>query len=122
MRKTTTFEMTMAVSLLLLIGAGVVEFGRAYQTWQVLMSAAREGAKVAVVAGSTDAQVESAVRTYMTSEHLPYAATTPVVLDRHVTLGPATATQVTIKYPFELKLLKPAPLTMSAVAIMRNES
>jgi Flp pilus assembly protein TadG len=133
-RSAAGFEAAMTIPILLVLGVGVVEFGRAYQTWQVLTSAAREGAKVAAVAGSTDAQIESAVRSYMTSEHLKHAATTPVVLDRHVTIGPATGTRITIQYPYELTMLHPAvqlvrpdsttsaPLTMSAVAIMRNES
>jgi Flp pilus assembly protein TadG len=133
-RSAAGFEAAMTIPILLVLGVGVVEFGRAYQTWQVLMSAAREGARVAAVAGSTDAQIESAVRSYMTSERLEHAATTPVVLDRHVTIGPATGTRITIQYPYELTMLHPAvllvrpdsttsaPLTMSAVAIMRNES
>jgi Flp pilus assembly protein TadG len=127
-------ETAIAVPIVVLIGVAVLEFGHAYQTWQVLTNAAREGAKVAVVAGTTDAQVESAVRTYMQAEHLPNAATTPVVLDRHVTVGGTTGSQITIEYPFEFMMLNPAvqlvrpdfttsaPLTMSAVAIMRNES
>jgi Flp pilus assembly protein TadG len=130
-RHAAGYEAAMTIPILLVLGVGVVEFGRAYQTWQKLMSAARAGA---TVAGSTDAQVESAVRSYMTSEHLTHAATTPVVLDRRFTIGPKTGTRVTIQYPFELMMLNPAvrlvrpdsttsaPLTMSAVAIMRNES
>ena len=35
------------------ICVGIFEFGRAYQTWQVLTNAAREGARVAVVSGTT---------------------------------------------------------------------
>ena len=35
-------ESAMVIPILLLISAGVFEFGRAYQTWQVLTNAARE--------------------------------------------------------------------------------
>jgi Flp pilus assembly protein TadG len=127
-------DVAITVPVLLLIGMGIVEFGRAYQTWQVLTSAAREGAKVAVVGGATDAQVESVVRGYMQAEHLSKASTAPVVLDRHVTVGGSIGTQITISYPFDFVMLNPAahlvrpasttgaPLTMSAVAILRNES
>jgi Flp pilus assembly protein TadG len=133
-RGAAVIETAIAIPIVCLIGVGVVEFGRAYQTWQVLTNAAREGAKVAVIAGSTDAEVESAIRTYMRAERLPNASTTPVVLDRHVNLGPATGTRITIEYPFDFIMLNPAvqlvrpdsttgaPLTMSAVATMRNES
>ena len=40
--------------LLLLVSVGIFEFGRAYQTWQVLTNAAREGARMAVLPDSTD--------------------------------------------------------------------
>jgi Flp pilus assembly protein TadG len=129
-----TMEVAITVPVILMICVGIFEFGRAYQTWQVLTNAAREGAKVAVVAGSTDAQVESVVRNYMRAGHLSNAATAPVVLDRRVTIGGATGTRITISYPFDFVVLNPAahlvrpvsttgaPLTMSAVATLRNES
>jgi Flp pilus assembly protein TadG len=125
-------EVAITVPLVLMICVGIFEFGRAYQTWQVLTIAAREGARVAVADGATDAQVESVVRGHMRG--LPNAGAAPVVLNRHVTVGGNTGTQVTISYPFDFIMLNPAahlvrpvsttgaPMTMSAVAIMRNES
>jgi Flp pilus assembly protein TadG len=126
-------EIAITVPLILLIGVGIFEFGRAYQTWQVLTHAAREGAKVATVSGGSDAEVESAVRRYMAAGQLPNASTAPVTLNRRVVVGSTTSTQVTISYPFDFIMISPAaqfvapestgaPLTMSAVAIMRNES
>ena len=58
------------VPLVLLILVGIFEFGRAYQTWQVLTHAARAGARVAA-AGSSDQQVESAVRERLQAGRLP---------------------------------------------------
>jgi Flp pilus assembly protein TadG len=133
-RGAAPLEVAITVPVILMICVGIFEFGRAYQTWQVLTNAAREGAKIAVAAGATDAQVESVVRGHMRAGQLPNAAIAPVILDRHVTVGGAAGTQVTISYPFDFLMLKPAahlvkpvsttgaPLTMSAVAIMRNES
>ena len=127
-------DVAITVPVLVMIGIGIFEFGRAYQTWQVLTNAAREGAKVAVVGGASDAQVESVVRGYMAAGHLPKASIAPVMLDRHVTVGGSTGTQITIRYPFDFVMLNPAaqlvrqtrttgaPLTMSAVAIVRNAS
>jgi len=99
-----------------------------------LTNAAREGARVAVIAGTTDAQVTSAVRTYMTSGRLTNAATAPVVVERNVALGINNASRITVNYPFNFMVLSPVvrlvqrtstlgqgTLTMSAVAIMRNE-
>ena len=42
-------EAAMTIPLLLLVSVGIFEFGRAYQTWQVLTNAAREGARIAVL-------------------------------------------------------------------------
>ncbi|MBF8300642.1 MAG: Pilus assembly protein TadE, partial [Acidobacteria bacterium] len=45
-------EVAITMPVLLLIGAGIFEFGRAYRTWQTLVNAAREGARVAVLANT----------------------------------------------------------------------
>ena len=42
-------ETALAVHLVLLVGLGAVEFGRAYQTSRVLANAAREGGRVAAL-------------------------------------------------------------------------
>ena len=127
-------ETAIAVPIVLMICVGIFEFGRAYQTWQVLTIAAREGARAAVAAGMTDLEVETNVRTFMAAERLGDAGNVPITVNRKVALGSKTGTEVTIHYPFSFVLLDPAvrfvwpasttgaPLTMSAVAIMRNES
>ena len=56
-------ETAVTLPIVLMICVGVFEFGRAYQTWQLLTNAAREGARVAVVGGTTDLDIETAVRT-----------------------------------------------------------
>ena len=133
-RKAPLLETALTLLLVLMIFIGVVEFGRAYQTWQVLTNAAREGARVAAVGGTSDRDVEAAVRTYMVAERLGDAGTVPIAVNRKVTVGAQTGSEVTIQYPFSFILLDPAvrfvrpatttggPLMMSAVAIMRNES
>jgi Flp pilus assembly protein TadG len=127
-------ETAITLLIVVMICVGIFEFGRAYQTWQVLTNAAREGARVAVVGGTTDREIEAAVRTYMAAERLGNAGTAPIAVKRKVALGSTTGTEVTVQYPFSFILLDPAvrfvrpafttgvPLTMSAVATMRNES
>ena len=61
-RGAALLETAITLPLVLLVRVSIFEFGRAYQTWQVLTNAAREGARVAVLAESTDAQVTDAVR------------------------------------------------------------
>ena len=64
-------EAAMTIPLLLLVAIGTLEFGRAYQTWQVLTNAAREGARMAVLPNQTQSAVVQRVRNYMQSGQLP---------------------------------------------------
>ena len=134
-RGAALLEAAITVPIILLISVGIFEFGRAYQTWQVLTNAAREGARLAVINGSTDADVTTRVRNYMTAGQLPNASTATVTIDRGVGLsGADTASQITISYPFQFMVLNPvirlvtpssttgAPITMQSTALMRNES
>lgn len=133
-RGAALLETAITVPIVLLIAVGIFEFGRAYQTQQVLTNAAREGARQAIIEGVSDGQVTTTVRTYMSSGGL-----TPVdpVLERTVSFNPGggcpCASRVTINYPFNFIVLQPvarlvrrtstvgAPITMQASALMRNE-
>ncbi len=133
-------ETALTLPLLLLVSVGIFEFGRAYQTWQVVTNAAREGARVAVMPSSVAGAAEARVRQYMKTGGLPDAAAAAawVVVDPTVLVsigtGTATATVVTVNYPFEFMVLQPvarlivsgstlgAPVTLTASAEMRNES
>ena len=136
-RGAALLETALALPMVLLIAVGIFEFGRAYQTWQVLTNAAREGARVAVLPNMDEATVIARATEYMTSGQLSGvdAATvsvTPVTLDLGGGLT-ANASNVTVSYPFEFIVLQPvaqlvvrgstagAPLTMTATAVMRNE-
>jgi len=115
----------------LLVSVAIFEFGRAYQTWQVLTNAAREGARVAVLESYTDAQVTTIVQNYLTGGRLTNTPNIQVV--RNVPFGSSTASRVTVNYPFQFMVIGPvaklvrstskvgAPLTMQSSALMRNE-
>lgn len=132
-RGAALIEMALTLPLLLLVTMGAVEFGRAYQYWQVLTNAAREGARIAVLPGVNDDAVKDRVTTYMTAGRLntPDAAT--ITVTRNTALGAGTASTVVVDYPFTFIMLQPVaqlvaggsavgePLTMSASAMMRNE-
>ena len=135
-RGAALIETAITIPMVLLVSVAIFEFGRAYQTWQVLTNAAREGARVSILVDSTETQVTAAVRNYMTSGRLTGAPTAPVVVERSVAFGAGTtASRITINYPFNFMVLNPvarlvqassnlgqSTLTMSAVALMRNES
>ena len=135
-RGAALIEAAITIPMMLLISVGIFEFGRAYQTWQVLTNAAREGARMAVIQGSTDADVTARVRSYMQAGSLPNYGSATVSVQRSVALtGADTASQIQIDYPFQFMVLSPvvqlvvpgdtktgAPITMRSSALMRNES
>lgn len=137
-RGSALVEMALTLPLMLLVSVGIFEFGRAYQTWQVLTNAAREGARIAVLPGTTDNNVDSRVHQYISDGQLPEGADADVAIDRDETIaigaaGTAPATRVTVTYPFSFVMLQPiaqlinpdtetgAPLTITASALMRTE-
>ena len=104
--------MALTLPLLLLVSVGIFEFGRAYQTWQVLTNAAREGARVAVLPDSTDDAIE-ARRGRTCSRVSCRDTTTPrstITHDNDIDIGGATATasQVTVSYPFSSSCCSPS--------------
>ena len=111
-RGAAIIEVALTLPLLLLVSVGIFEFGRAYQTWQVLTNAAREGARMAVLPNSSDSAVRTRVVTYMQTGQLPEAtnATIEITHDESIDLGGAgssTGSQVTVRYPFSFIVLQP---------------
>jgi Flp pilus assembly protein TadG len=131
-------EAAIITPVVLLIMVGIFEVGRAYQTWQVLTNAAREGARAAVVPGASKATVEAVVTQFMKDGQLGgyEAATIDVNQAASFTVNGTTigATQVTVDYPFSFVMLQPVArlvvknsdagtaLTMRATTLMRNET
>ena len=131
-------ESAMVLPILLLVSVSIFEFGRAYQTWQVLTNAAREGARASVLPNGASAAVETRVRQYMSDGQLPEFASAGVTVDRGATImvngANQTASQITIDYPFTFIVLQPvaqlvvptsttgSALNMRASALMRNEA
>ncbi len=137
-RGTALLETALTLPLVLLVSVSVFEFGRAYQTWQVLTNAAREGARIAVLPGTTSTDVDARVRQYLTSGALgdPSSAGVTVTAGT-VDIGTggagAPTSIVTVTYPFSFMVLQPvaslvvtgstlgAPITLTANSEMRNE-
>ena len=63
-------ETAIAIPLLLVLMVGIFEVGRAYETWQVLTNAAREGARMSVTPSGTPANTTALVRQYMADGQL----------------------------------------------------
>ena len=127
-------EAAITVPIILLISVGIFEFGRAYQTQQVLTNAAREGARLAVIEGSSDADIRTRVGQYLSGGGLKTVSDANILVVRNVAMTGTTASSVEVRYPFEFMVLNPvvrliaptdtktgAPITMSAMTLMRNE-
>src|SRR5438094_5248136 len=99
---TAIIETAVTLPLLLLVAVGIFEFGRAYQTWQILTNAAREGARVAVLPNGIAGAPEARVRQYLTNGQLPNPGSANVaVTAATVDIGggaTATASVVTVTY------------------------
>jgi Flp pilus assembly protein TadG len=129
-------ETAMTLPLVLVVCVGIFEFGRAYQTWQILTNAAREGARLAVLPGSTVTNVQDRVRQYLTSGEVSNPSSANVaVTTGSVPMGSATVPSsiVTVSYPYSFIVLQPvvrllvstsnvgSAITMVGRAEMRNE-
>ncbi len=132
-------EAALTIPILLLIAVGIFEFGRAYQTWQILTNAAREGARIAVVPyGGGAGAAQTRVLQYMQAGQLSKAGQATITVNQNASItvnGTAvSASQVTVAYPFDFIVLKPVArlinggdptlgnsIVINASAIMRNE-
>ena len=137
-RGAALIEAAFTIPLLLLVAVSIFEFGRAFETWQVMTNAAREGARVAVLANSATAAIEARVKQYLEIGALEHLDAVAVSVERDVSISigatTATASRVTVTYPFSFMVLQPVaslvvhgttlgqPLTLTTSALMRNES
>jgi Flp pilus assembly protein TadG len=131
-------ETAITLPLVLLVSVSIFEFGRAYQTSQVITNAAREGARVAVLPSTTNEDVQARVTAYLRSGQLGNADRATVSVSRTATISigasTASASTVTVNYPFSFMVLNPvanlvtrgpslgSPIMLTASAQMRNEA
>ena len=137
-RGTALIEMAFTLPLLLFISLGIIEFGRAFQVWQILTNAAREGARVAVLPGMSDSMVTARVQQYIQAGVLDASVTPTITIQRTTPIsygtGTATGSRVIVSYPYRFMALNSvarlfatnptlgADFTMSTSATMRNEN
>lgn len=57
-------ETALVLPIFFTVVLGIIEFGRAFMVAQLLNNAAREGTRVAIMAGSTNTEVETAVKDF----------------------------------------------------------
>lgn len=122
-------EFALVVPLLLILILGVVEFGRAWNAYQVVTDAAREGARISAVsdaAGLTSDSVTKTVKNALLRAGLKDSADIVVFGFR---AGRGTSTAVNVEYPYTFTFLRPflgwtstdATVQLKTSFVMRNE-
>lgn len=133
----------MVLPLLLVIFAGIVDFGFLLQRYEVVTNAAREGARIAVLPGYTDAIVRERVREYIREglglsqselDTLVPANSTAIPVDyTSISAGGASfdVVRVRVNYPHRFLILGPvmglingtwgSSITISSTSTMRLE-
>ena len=131
-------EMAFVVLIFLVLMMGVFEFGRAFNIYQNITNAAREGARFAVApqrGGTTNypnnTEVSDVISSFMRSSYLnPAVATINIQLNNQnidpsctpcvAGGGCACGTRVSISYPFSFLFY--GGINISTTVLMRNES
>jgi len=137
-RGNALIESAITIPILLLLMVGIFEVGRAYETWQVITNAAREGARMSVTPSGNVGTTTALIRQYMADGQLRNSSSAAVDVNRNATItvngNIVGASLVTVDYPFEFIMLQPVArlvvpgtntgeaITMRATALMRNEA
>jgi len=64
-RGVAAVEMALVLPIFLLVTMGMVEFGRALMVGQLVTNAAREGARMAILDGSSTASVKTSIQSFL---------------------------------------------------------
>jgi Flp pilus assembly protein TadG len=130
-------EFALVLPMLLLVVLGIAEFGFIFQRYEVVTNAAREGARMAVLPGYTDADVIARVQTYVAQGRVTTTTTNPNIVITNVTipvgagLPPINAKRVVVTYTHTYTFLPNigalfgttyTTIPLTAVAEMRKEA
>ena len=125
-RAAAAVEFALVAPLFFLFVFGMLEFGRMVMVQQVLTNATREGARLAVLDGSTVATVTTTVNSYLAAASITGATVTiaPNPLSNAEFGDPVT---VTVSIAFSQVSWLPSPMylggrTMTATTVMRREA
>ena len=122
-RGNAVVEMALVLPLLLLVCFGITEFGRAWMMQSVLTSAAREGARLAVVTAPDIALVEARVREVCDAGKVNPTSITVTPPDP---ANPQRTVTVTVQADFVVLSVRAinnlqGTIPLSATTVMRHE-
>lgn len=107
-------EFAILAPLLLFLLMGIFEFGRAWNVYQVVVNAAREGGRVAALpTGFANADsVQSRVATYLASAHLDPQSASVQLQDVEGATG--SIASVSVSYPYDFRFVGPLARMLSS--------
>ena len=131
-RGSELIELAMVTPILLLILAGIFDFGMLFRSWQAVTNAAREGARVAVLPGYGNEDIEDRVDAYIDAAGLTGAYTVNVANQTIATgAGTVSVRAVTVTLTQNLTFLGGigaffggsfGTVPVGATAVMRTET
>ena len=98
-RGAAVVEFAVIAPLFFMMVFGIIEFGRALMVQQILTNASREGARRAIVEGTTASEVEELVDDYLTNASVS-GTTTAVSPNVLATAGMGEKVTVTVSVPY----------------------
>lgn len=131
-RGAAAVEFALVAPLFFLLIFGMIEFGRMVMVQQVITNASREGARVAVLDGSTHTEVQQTVDDYLASASIS-GATVQIVPYEPSAAGYGEPVTVTVQVPFSQVSWLPGPMltmflgrdkniNLTATTVMRRET
>ena len=125
-RGAAVVEFAVVAPVFFLLVFGMIEFGRMVMVQQVITNGSREGARVAVLDGATNASVTTTVTNYLVNSSIG-GATVAVDPFNPNDAGYGAAVTVTVSVPFSKVSWLPTPIflggnTLTAKTVMRRET
>jgi Flp pilus assembly protein TadG len=125
-------EMALATPLLLVLLVGILELGQGWRASQAITHSAREGARLAIVPGTSQQEVTQRIHEVLSQSTL---SPTQAELSLRIRSGTGTLDTVTVRYPHQFRMLRPVArlatgsgtgvpsgtVMLRSTAVMRNE-
>ncbi|MCA9249286.1 MAG: pilus assembly protein [Planctomycetales bacterium] len=125
-RGAAAVEFALVAPVFFLLVFGMIEYGRMVMVQQILTNASREGARKAVIEGTSSTDVQAAVQQYLTDASIS-GATVTVTSTAPVAPDYADSMTVDVEIPFSQVSWLPTPMflgskQMTASSTMRKET
>lgn len=125
-------EFALVTPILILLLAGIFDFGMMFRSYEVVTNAAREGARVGVLPGYAVADVQTRVNDYLAGSGLTGTRViTVTTVPQSTGAGTFSARRVEINYTYPFVILGPVgsafggnfgTIPLRAVSVMRTEA